>query len=186
MQDAQEIYERVIMNSISIKFPLYEEELNALHKEAKQNAVELFRSRAVGPDTEKVLERLKNIILEKYTNLKAENEAESEKKCSAFLMNAYSTIEQKLRNNEYKTFADYEKEIKKLQRFFKERGPEGPFREEILLEFCQKKIVDTADYFLKESLNDLEDLQENYAERLKFLENDLKDSKDDFLKERSE
>ena len=90
-----------------------------------------LRNRAVGTESPKVLEKLKSIILEKYSNLTLDNEHESDKKCNTFLTNEYSTIEQKLRNNEYKTFVDFGREIKKLQRFFKERGPEGPFREYI-------------------------------------------------------
>ena len=186
LSDAQEMYERSIMSTVSLKFPMFEEELLALHKEAKQAAVELFRNRAVGTESPKVLEKLKSIILEKYSNLKLDNEHESDKKCNAFLTNAYSTIEQKIRNNEYKTFVDFEREIKKLQRFFKERGPEGPFREEILLEFCQKKIVDTADYFIKESLAEIDYLEGTYQDKLKAVETDLKESKDESIKERNE
>lgn len=186
LQDAQEVYEKMIMNNIQIKFPMFEEELMTVHKEAKQSAVQLFRSKAVGSEADEVLAKLKEIINEKYMNIKGDNEAESEKKCNAFLVNAYSTIEQKLRNNEYKNFNDFEKDIKKLQRFFKERGPEGPFREEILLEFCQKKIIDVADYFIKESLNEISYLEDTYDEKIKALEGDMKESKDDMLKERGE
>ncbi|OMJ73597.1 hypothetical protein SteCoe_27672 [Stentor coeruleus] len=186
LQDAQEIYEKITIQTVSTRFPMYEDELLALHKEAKQNALELFKNKAVGPDVPGLIDKLKTILLEKYANLKAENESESEKKCNGFLANAYSTIEQKLRNNEYKTFVDFEREMKKLQRFFMERGPDGPFKNEILLEFCQKKIVDTADFFIKESQNEVEFLENTYGERVKNLENEIKDSKDDSLKERGE
>ena len=186
LQDSQEIYERVLMTSISLKFPLFEEELHSLHREAKSNALQHFKSKAVGPEAEKVMDKLKIIILEKYTTLKGENEAETEKKCNAFLNNAYSTVEQKLRNNEYKTFNDFEKEIKKLQRFFKERGPEGPFKNEILLDFCQKKIVDTADYFIRESQSEIDYLESTYSEKVKSLEADSKEKKDEYLKERND
>ena len=175
-----------MLQNVSVKFPMSEEELRDLHKEAKQNAMDLFRSKAVGADIPKLIERLKSIILEKFTNLEAENQAESDKKCNAFLINAYGTIEQKLRNNEYKTFVDFEREMKKLQRFFLERGPEGPFRNKILLEFCQKKIVDTADYFIKESQNELDYVTSIHTEKIKSLENDIKDSKDEYIKERGD
>lgn len=185
-QEAQELYEKIILNTISSKFPMFEEELLSIHKESKQSAIDLFKNKAVGPDVPKILQNLKTRILEKYTNLKLENEAESEKKCNAFLINAYGTIEQKLRNNEYKTFNDFEREMKKLKRFFDERGPEGPFRNEILLEFFQKKIVDTADYFLKESQNEIELIEGKYTDSVKSLESELKESKEEYLKERSE
>lgn len=186
LQDAQEVYEKYVMNTVSVKFPMFEGDLDLLHKEAKHSAMEVFRSKAVGDEVKGATDKLKNIISEKFLTIKAENEAESEKKCSAFLANSYSTIDQKLRNNEYKSFIDFEKDIKKLQRFFKERGPEGPFREEILLEFCQKRILDTADYFLKESQSELSFLEDTYSEKLKMLESNLKDSKDEMSKERSD
>ena len=184
--DAQELYEKVIMHSVSVKFPMLEEELHALHKESKQNALDLFRSKAVGADVSRLLEKLKSIILEKYTNLKLDNEAESEKKCNAFLFNAYGTIEQKLRNNEYKTFMDFKREIQKLQVFFTERGPEGPFRNEILLDFCQKRTADTADFFIKQIQNELEFLESDCEDKIKALESSIKESKDEYLRDRSE
>ena len=184
LQDAQEVYEKYVMNAVSAKFPMYEEELRLLHQEAKHQALELFNSKAVGDEAKSSLTRLKDILTEKFTNIKAENESESEKKSALFLNNAYSTIEQKLRNNEYKNFIDFEKDVKKLQRFFRERGPEGPFREEVLLEFCQKKILDTADYFLKESQGELNYLEDTFTEKIKLLETDLKEAKDEFIKER--
>lgn len=186
LQDAQEVYEKYVMNTVTVKFPMHEDDLAMLHKEAKHSAMELFKSKAVGDEVAAVGEKLKNIISEKFLTIKAENEAESEKKCSLFLSNSYSTIDQKLRNNEYKSFIDFEKDIKKLQRFFKERGPEGPFREEILLEFCQKKILDTADYFLKESQSELSFQEDTFNEKQKLLESNLKDLKDEMTKERAD
>lgn len=186
LQDSQELYERTIMNAISVKSPMHEEELFILHKETKSSALKLFKSKAVGPEVPKILEKLKSIIQEKYSTIKQENESDSEKKCSGFLSTAYATIEQKLRKNEYKAFNDYEKDIKTLQRYFKERGPEGPFRNEILLEFCQKKITDTADYFLRENLNEIECLKDVYDEKLKNLESEIKDIKDENLREKNE
>jgi RNase P protein component len=186
LQDAQEVYEKVVMNSVSAKFPMHEEELRLLHQEAKKQAFEVFKGKAVGDDVNLVRQKLKDILVEKYANIKADNESESEKKSSMFLSNAYGTIDHKLRNNEYKNFLDFEKDIKKLQRFFRERGPEGPFREEILLEFCQKKILDTADYFLKESQGELSYLEDTFTEKVKLLESDLKDCKDEMSKERAD
>ena len=186
LQDAQEIYERVIMQTVGNHFPMNEDDLKSLHKDAKHSAMEIFRAKAVGSEVDSILEKLKTIISEKFTNIKLENEADSEKKCQAFLVNAYSTIDQKLRNNEYKNFNDFEREMKKLQRFFLERGPEGPFRTEILLDFCQKKIIDTADYFIKEFQNEVEFISTSSAERIKLVEGDLKDTKDDLIRERSD
>jgi chromosome segregation ATPase len=186
IQDAQEVYERVVMQTIGNHFPMNEDELKALHKDAKKTAVDLFKDKAVGSETEALLEKLKNIIAEKFANIKMDNEADSEKKCQGFLSNAYSTIDQKLRNNEYKNFVEYEREMKKLQRFFIERGPEGPFRNEILLEFCQKKIIDTADFFIKEFQSEVEFISSSSADRIKNFESELKETKEDLVRERSE
>ena len=176
----------MIMNKINLKFPLSEEELHIVHKEAKEKAVEFCDKKAVGPEALNIREKLKNSIIEKYQSLKIDNEEESEKKCSIFLINSYASIEQKLRNDEYKNFVEYEREIKKLQRFFNERGPDGPYKAEIFLNFCQKKIVDTAEFFIKERQSEIEFLNSSYSDKIKSLESEIKEYKEEYIKERSE
>ena len=186
LQDSQEIYERIIMQTVANHFPLNEADIKSLHKEAKQSALEVFKSKAVGTEIELLEQKLKSIISEKFSTLREENEVDSEKKCSAFLSSAYATIDQKLRNNEYKSFVDYEREIKKLQRYFLERGPDGPYRNEILLDFCQKKLIDTADFFIKECQNEVDNVKNLTGDKIKMMENDLKETKEDLAREKND
>lgn len=69
-------------------------------------------------------------------------------------MREFSAIEKKLKNNEYKTFHEFERDIKFFQAFFLENGPNGPNKRLIINEFLQKALVDGANHYLKLNSNE--------------------------------
>lgn len=77
VEEAQDIYERVILANVDARFPLSEDELRLYHREAKESAIEQFQLKAVGNEMNGYLTELKNIISEKYNALKADNEMET-------------------------------------------------------------------------------------------------------------
>lgn len=75
---------------------------------------------------------------------------------SVYLVNEYKPIEHKIRNNEYKTFYDYEKDMKRFNIKMLENAPAGPNRHMIILDFTQKATNDASSYFMKILQNDVE------------------------------
>lgn len=55
-------------------------------------------------------------------------------------------------------------EIRDFEQFFLIEGPKGPFRKEIVLEFCFKALAEGAEYFNKGISNELY-LQTQIAEQ---------------------
>ena len=56
------LYNKVISSSISHRFPVDAEELELIHKEAKSAAIEHYQHKAIGKDSYKIEEHLKNLI----------------------------------------------------------------------------------------------------------------------------
>jgi hypothetical protein len=90
-----------------------------------------------------------------YNQLRDENERESIHTCQMFLQETYSYIERRLKNKEFTSFLEYEKDIMSFQQYFHENGPPGPNRRLILLEFTQRAITEAGDFFSKSIINEL-------------------------------
>ena len=70
-----------------------------------------------------------------FNQIKDENEREAVHASQMFLQETYSYIERRLKNKEFGSFMEYEKDIMSFQQYFLENGPPGPNRRMILLEF---------------------------------------------------
>ena len=145
-----------------------------------------FRTKAIGEEADRVYIKLKEILNEKYEQLKFQNEVSAEKLCLEFLRMNYSNLNAKLKSGEYKTFLDFERDIRTLQQYFKEHGPKGPCRDVIRLDFCQNKLIDAADIFIKQLYSEIEIIESTTAEKIKVLESDAYVYKEELVKEKTE
>lgn len=72
-----------------------------------------------------------------------------------YLQNNYSSIEKKLKNQEYESVYDLVEELKIFQAYCLEHGPPGPHRREIMAEFCQKALAEASEFFFRNIANEL-------------------------------
>lgn len=170
LQNAQDIYDKILLSSVSNRFPISEEELKMFHNEAKEAALEHFQVRAVGEEKESYLRQLKESLKEKISALKSDNEVETQRRASEFLSETYAIIDSKLKKGEFKTFLDYEKNMRSFQKYFLEHGPDGPCRREILLDFSLNKLASASDFFVKSISNELEMIEQTQSDRIAQLE----------------
>ncbi len=182
-QKSIEKYDATIRELTNEQLPMDETELKEAHKEAYQTAVAEFNKISVGAAAGDYVKDLSLKIKQRYATLKVENEREAKKCIQEFLSSAYTTIEQKLKNNEFPSFADYEKELKAFQFYFLENGPPGPNRKVILLEYCQRVLDEVADMFYKKALGEL-DLQKTLTQdTVQKLEAQVAELKEEHKKE---
>jgi Guanylate-binding protein, N-terminal domain/Guanylate-binding protein, C-terminal domain len=186
LEEAQEIYNQKIQSLLTNNFPNSEQEIENIHKESKKLSLNFFKSKSLGDEAERSYMKLKEIIQEKYQQLKFQNEVEAEKQCLEFLRINYSNLNSKLKSGEYKKFLDFEREMRTLQQYFKEHGPKGPEREKLMLEYCQNKIIDAADIFIKQLYSEIDIIETTTAEKIKVLETDANLFKDEIVKEKLE
>ena len=186
LEEAQELYNGKIKELLADNFPNFNEDILQMHKEARKICFDFFKAKALGEESQRVYIKLKEIILEKYNQLKFQNEVDAEKQCLDFLRANYSRLNTKLKSGEYKSFLEFEREIRTLQQYFKEHGPKGPYRNEIMLNFCQGKLIDGADIFMKHLNSEIEIIESTTAEKIKLIESNSVVYKDELVKEKTE
>ncbi|OMJ93442.1 hypothetical protein SteCoe_3558 [Stentor coeruleus] len=186
LQEALNLYEVNIEEVLSNKFPLDEEELKNIHKEAKAASELIFEKKSIGEDKEAFKKELIEKLKFKYSGIKADNSLECQRRCVEFINENYQSIDQKLKNGDFKGFIEYEKELRAFVKYFDEHGPEGPQRREIILEFCQNKLSVTGEYFIKFISNEAETKDLITSQKLSQLEVEVRESKEDLIRERSD
>lgn len=182
--EAADIYTKIMHASVNQRLPMSEDELRLFHKEAKEAAVEHFNHKAVGSDKDAILRNLTEQLGQKYAAMKEENAEEAEQQIMQFLQEAYGMIDKRLNNGEFHSLLEYEKELKAFKTFFLEQGPLGPKRKELMLNFCNEKNSEASDYFLKNVSNELQLTQQLSSENYTRLEAELRETKEELLKQR--
>ena len=185
-EEAQEIYTKTLSGLLTENYPNSEEEILSCHKESRKKSFSYFRQRALGEEAQIFTLKLKEALNEKWQQLKFQNDLDSEKQCLEFLRNNYNSINSKVKSNEYKSFLEFEREIRTLQQYYKEHGPKGPQRDKLLFQFCQGKIIECADIFTKHLNSEIEIMEETHAEQIRVLEMDSNMVKEEIVKEKVE
>lgn len=70
--------------------------------------------------------------------------------CKLFITGEYSSIEKKLKNNEYESFEEYIDDLRMFQNYILENGPLGPHRNVIMLQHLLKYLEDASELFVKQ------------------------------------
>ena len=185
-EEAQEIYNKKLSEQLTDNYPNFEDEVLSFHKEARRKSFTFFRERALGEEAQRFAIKLKETLNEKWQQLKFQNDMDSEKQCLEFLRNNYNSINHKVKSSEYKSFLEFEREIRTLQNYYKEHGPKGPQRDKLLFQFCQGKIIESADIFMKHLNSEIEIMESTYAEQIRVLEMDTNLVKEEIVKEKVE
>ena len=96
-----------------------------------------------------------------------------------FLRQSYTEIERALKNQQYPSFIDYMHDIEQFKQIFDESGPPGSARREIMLDFCIKAVMESAEFFLGNIGNEM-NLQRALAEEtVRKLQEEIREIKTD-------
>lgn len=109
------------------------------------------------------MEELKDKMKNKFNQIKQDNEHTCEQECIMFLRQSYTEIERALKNQMYPSFIDFLHDIEQFKQIFDESGPPGTNRKEIMLDFCMKAVMESAEFFLNNVSNEM-NLQRQIAE----------------------
>ncbi len=113
IEESMTRYEEFLRDVAMNRIPMEEEELREQYNEAKKEAITTFTKKAVGSVAEEFITELKNKMKTLYTQIKEENERESNQACQMFLQESYTFIERKLKNKEFPGgFHEYEQDMR--------------------------------------------------------------------------
>lgn len=185
MQQAYEVYDRTLKEILYQKIPTIQEEILHCHKIAKEAAMDVYDKKAIGDIAQDYRSQLSQKLKLKINQIKLQNEKESVNVCTGFIQREFSSIERKLKLNDYKSFSDFERDVKLFYQFLIEHGPKTVNRQTIFLDFLQKMINEGAQLFIKNLQSDLE-IQKNCAyEFQKKSEKELTEAKQEIQKEKN-
>lgn len=182
--DSMTIYDQTLVSGVQESFPIDPAMLAELIKSARAQALDHFRAKSLGSDTDEVLAKLKQAMTEKGEALCLENEEECDTNAKAFLDESFQGLERRLRDGEITVFSEFEKNMRNFEEFFIEHGPPGRNRSEILLQFVYQKTLDASDYFIKNLSNEVNLQKQISDQHISKLENDMMALKEDTLKEK--
>lgn len=155
LDDAMDLFQKTLNDEIANEGPLYDEELKDKYLVAKRAALSFFDRVAVGEVKDKFLEQLRDKMKQKYHYVKQDNEQSCEQECIMFLRQNYTEIERALKNQDYPRFMDYLQDIVSFKNMFEEAGPPGTNRKEICTDFCFKAVMEAAEFFLGNTINEM-------------------------------
>lgn len=183
MKNAISTYEKIMNENFVKKMPIHEDDLNRLHKEAKEKALEEYNRFAIGNFVEEFLQKFKDDIRDKMINYKTSNEKECERLCNAFILKHYAEIEKNLKQGAYKSYGDYKLQTEEFINFYNDNAPKGPGRSNYLNCFIIKNIFESSEAFIKKYLNEIEISSSSNTENIKRLNSELAELKNELNKE---
>ncbi|CAD8065990.1 unnamed protein product [Paramecium primaurelia] len=182
--EAFDTYEQILKENLHNRFPISNEDLKAFNRSLKEQAFALLKKKCVGDADEYKIE-LSRRIKQRFAAVKQENDREGSRMCSQFIQQEFQPIDRKLKLGEYKSFGEYEKDIKMFYNFFIENGPRVGTRNQIILEFLQRALIEGSNLFIRQ-YNQETDMMKNVAqETQKKLEQELKEVRQDSLKDKN-
>jgi len=178
--EALKTYNDEMEEAFDRAWPVSKPTLKALHKDAKDSAVKNFKKNAVGEFQDELLNQLLDEMHRKYDFFKSENTACFEKIFKKYMNEFYqNNIEKNLTNKTYKSFIDFDRDIKMFENYFQESDINGPNKTLLLAEFLNKKITEAIYLFIGQLETNYEDMIRGLRQKKNSLEEEIKSIKDD-------
>jgi hypothetical protein len=115
-----ENYERILKEVLLPRIPVLTEEIKVVHRQAKEQSLEIFKKKSLGGKdgaSGEYLKELKNRMRAREVSLIQFNDKESLNVCNNFISREYNSIEKKLKMHEYRSYFEFEKDTKLFYSF---------------------------------------------------------------------
>ena len=178
-EEAEQVYEDYLKENLNNP----DQNLEMVHKEAKDKAMELFNKKALGDAAVEYGKQLKAKIKEKYLYYSKLQEEELKSKILRVLNKWYSIIESRIQCNEFKSIEELGNDFIALEERLNASFPNYPNRTELFNEFKTKVFSYAGDYFAAKAENEKRFLQEQTNQQILKLTNDLENMKTNYEKE---
>ena len=178
-EEAEQIYENYLKENIDNT----DDPLEEIHKEAKEQALEHFKQKALGEVANEYLKQLKSKMKEKYSYYLKVQDEENKGKIIRVLNKWYSILEQRIQNNEFKSIEEIAKDFITLDERLNETFPTYTGRNELFNDFKTRVFGFAGNYFTKKAESEKKFIEEQTEQKLKKLQDDLDNAKANYNKE---
>jgi len=178
-EEAEQIYENYLKENIENT----DDPLEEIHKEAKEQALEHFKQKALGEVAGEYLKQLKGKIKEKYSYYLKVQDEENKGKIIRVLNKWYSILEQRIQNNEFKSIDEITRDFETLENRLNETFPNYAGKTELFNEFKTKVFAFAGNFYAKKAEREKKFLEEETEQKIKKLKDDLENAKNNYNKE---
>ena len=178
-EEAEQIYENYLKENLDNTDDLLED----IHKEAKEQALEHFKSKALGDIAAEYLKQLKSKIKEKYSYYLKVQDEENKGKIIRVLNKWYSILEQRIQNNEFKSLDEISKDFITLEEKLNDTFQNYAGKTELFNDFKTRVFAFAGNYFSKQAEREKKFIEEQNDQKLKKLKAELETVKNSFNKE---
>ena len=178
-EEAEQIYENYLKENLDNT----DDPLEDIHKEAKEQALEHFKSKALGDISQEYLKQLKSKIKEKYSYYLKVQDEENKGKIIRVLNKWYSILEQRIQNNEFKSIEEISKDFITLEEKLNDTFQNYSGKTELFNEFKTRVFAFAGNYFSKQAEREKKFLEEQNEQKLKKLKSELETTKNNYNKE---
>ena len=178
-EEAEQIYENYLKENLDNT----DDPLEDIHKEAKEQALEHFKSKALGEIAAEYLKQLKGKIKEKYSYYLKVQDEENKGKIIRVLNKWYSILEQRIQNNEFKSIDEISKDFVTLEEKLNDTFQNYPGKSELFNEFKTRVFAFAGNYFSKQAEREKKFIEEQNDQKLKKLKSELETIKNNYNKE---
>ena len=178
-EEAEQMYETYLKENLENTNDILED----IHKEAKEQALEHFKAKALGEVAGEYLKQLKSKIKEKYSYYLKVQDEENKGKIIRVLNKWYSILEQRIQSNEFKSIDEIAKDFITLGEKLDETFPNYTGKSELFNEFKTKVFGFAGNYYAKKAESDKKFMEEQNEQKLKKLRDDLENAKNSYNKE---
>ena len=178
-EEAEQIYENYLKENLDNT----DDPLEDIHKEAKEQALEHFKSKALGEIAAEYLKQLKSKIKEKYSYYLKVQDEENKGKIIRVLNKWYSILEQRIQNNEFKNIDEISKDFITLEERLNDTFQNYNGKSELFNEFKTRVFAFAGNYFSQQAEREKKFIEEQNEQKLKKLKTELENSKMNYNKE---
>ena len=178
-EEAEQLYE----NYLKEKLENTDDNLDDIHKEAKENAINLFNKKALGDVKEEYLKQLKNKIKEKFNYYNKLQDEEIKGKITRVLNKWYSIIEQRIQNNEFNNLDEINKDFETLEQKLNETFQNYSGKKDLFNNFKSKVLNFAGNYFTKKAENEKKFIEEQNLQKINKMKEELETTKNNLNKE---
>ena len=178
-EEAEQIYENYLKENLDNT----DDPLEDIHKEAKEQALEHFKQKALGEVAAEYLKQLKSKMKEKYSYYLKVQDEENKGKIIRVLNKWYSILEQRIQNNEFKSIDEITKDFITLEERLNDTFQNYAGKTELFNEFKTRVFAFAGNFYAKKAESEKKFMEEQNEQKIKKLKSDLENAKNNFNKE---
>ena len=158
--------------------------VNEINRDLTNKVIEKFKSEAFGDDVTECVKKIEKEIQERYKSLKMRLAKQYENQFKSILAPISAPVEQKIRLDQYQKPQDLLDDITKMKELYLAETKEMEYnRKELLLSHeCERLITKGFENMWRKLRDESNFSKREVEERTNYLQQQLKDKKEDFKK----